>query len=117
ALQAALAQLYWVSGQQAKLLEVAERAAALAVAIPGAALLVKALHWRSLGLLAQGRVDEAICAIERLIPLAEEAGDRGVLSSALNNTYFVYQRRGELGQGDTISSAQSKWRNGREIQR
>jgi len=99
ALQAALAHLYWVNGQQAELLEAAERAAALAEAVADEALLVTALHWRSLGLLAQGRVDEALGAIEHLVPLAEEAGDLAVLSRALNNTYFIHQRRGKLAQG------------------
>ena len=102
ALWAALARLYLNSDQSREQLEAAERAVALAHALPhndrADRILIGAEITRVDALWQLGQQEETLRAIEELIPRAEAAGDLDSLGRALRNAAQYSWQRGELEQ-------------------
>jgi tetratricopeptide (TPR) repeat protein len=101
ALHVALAELYSTSGRYREQLEAATRAAELArdLNLADATLLAQAEHWRSTALLTLGRAEEALPALQGVIPLAEAAGDLSSHAQALNHVAQAHINRGEFERG------------------
>ena len=96
ALFIALADLYYASGRYREQLAAAERAGSVARALGDDRLLTQAEQWRSTALLTLGRAEEAIPALEEVIPQAEALGDLSSHLHALNHVALAYIQRGEF---------------------
>jgi tetratricopeptide (TPR) repeat protein len=99
ALYAALAQLYFVTGRYIETLNSAVRAAELARETRDEAVLIQAEGRRAVALSMLGRHQEAVAALEGVIPLAEQAGDLDTLSRSLNNLGDDYFFGGDFSTG------------------
>jgi len=96
ALDLALAQLYYISGQHDQQLIAATRAVELAREVGAEPTLVQAELRRGNALLMLGRMDEGATVVEGAIPLAEVTGDLWSLAHALNSISVVYETHGEF---------------------
>jgi tetratricopeptide (TPR) repeat protein len=96
ALRTAQAQLYYCCGRYSEQLAVAEHAVELARAIGDELMLTNAESRRGLALVALGRTEEAIPALEETRRLAERHGDLECLKEAIFNLGWIYDTRGEF---------------------
>lgn len=96
ALYASLARLYSPAERFREMLAAAERAVALARAIGEDRILIGAEITRTFALWELGQDDDALHAIEDVIPRAEAAGDIANLTLALAHAADYYARRGEF---------------------
>jgi tetratricopeptide (TPR) repeat protein len=92
----AQAQLFAFSGQYTSQLAAATQAADLAGTTHDDCLLAQAELYRGDALGGLHHQEDALQVMERVIPLAEAAGDLFTLSEALNNVAQAYENRGEF---------------------
>jgi tetratricopeptide (TPR) repeat protein/transcriptional regulator with XRE-family HTH domain len=99
ALHAALAHLFYVSGQYGRQLQVSARAVDLARAAGDERIQARAEAERGCGLSLLGRLDEAVQVLEEARALAEAVGDAGDLPAVLHFLAIGYGWRGEWTKG------------------
>lgn len=96
ALQVALADLYYAAGRYREQLAAAEEAASLARALGNEILLTQAEQWRTTALLTLGRPEDALPALEEVIPISKALGDLSSHLNALNHAAQAHIQRGEF---------------------
>ncbi|HEX8036259.1 MAG TPA: AAA family ATPase [Ktedonobacterales bacterium] len=96
ALQVALADLYYAAGRYREQLAAAEEAASLARALGNEMLLTQAEQWRSTALLTLGRPEDALPALEEVIPVSKALGDLSSHLNALNHAAQAHIQRGDF---------------------
>ncbi|HEX6542297.1 MAG TPA: AAA family ATPase, partial [Ktedonobacterales bacterium] len=101
ALHVALADLYYAAGRYREQLAAAEQALLLARTLGNEMLLTQAEQWRSTALLTLGHPEDALPALEEVIPIAKAMGDLSSHLHALNHAALAHIQRGEFETGRT----------------
>lgn len=95
-LHVALADLYYSAGRYREQLAAAEQAVVLARKLGNEMLLTQAEQWRSTALLTLGHPEDALPALEEVIPISKAMGDLSSHLHALNHAAQAHIQRGEF---------------------
>lgn len=98
-----LAQLYNECGRYREQLEVAERASSTARQLGDDRLVARVEQGRGPALLLLGRVDEALAALQSVVPMVDEARDAHTLAWVLYHLTLIHDHRGEFAESEAYA--------------